>query len=348
MKKKVILLLVLALMLVGCNKKSSNLENNSTILTMKDGVTVTADDLYQKLKESDEALTEVINMVDKQILESIYADKIDEANDAADAAIVEAEEYFGDDLETYLQQYGYGGVDDYKELVYIGYLEDLAISDYCKDQITEKQIKKYYKDEVVGDIKVSHILITSKATDDMTDEEVSAAETEAKEKAESIIDELNKTSKSEVATKFAELAKEMSEDSSTADNGGSLGWINKGTLSSEYDELVTAAYNLKDGEYSTTVVVTELGYHVIMRTETKEKADLEDIKDDIIETLAEEYLEEHQVAKVKAMQELRKEYDLTFEDDSIKERYAEYIQEMLTYYQQQDESSDEDTTTTSE
>ena len=106
----------------------------------------------------------------------------------------------------------------------------------------------------------------------------------------SIISELKKTDKGEVAEKFAELAKEQSMDEGTKENGGSLGFINKDTLSSEYDELVTAAYNLKDGKFSTKVITTELGYHVVLRTETKEKASLEDVKEDIVSDLAADYL----------------------------------------------------------
>ena len=98
------------------------------------------------------------------------------------------------------------------------------------------------------------------------------AENEAKEKINAIITELKNTNKEDVKAAFASLARENSNDESTKDNGGSLGFINKNTLSSSYDELVSAAYNLKDGEYSTSVITTELGYHVILREETKEKA----------------------------------------------------------------------------
>ena len=200
-------------------------------------------------------------------------------------------------------------------------------------------LKKYYEKEVVGDIKVSHILITANVTDDMTDDEKKNAESEAKDKIEKIISELKKTDKGEVAEKFAELAKEQSMDESTKANGGSLGFINKDTLSSEYDELVTAAYNLKDGKFSTKVITTELGYHVVLRTETKEKASLEDVKEDIKETLAAEYLQKNQIASVKALQELRKSYDLEIVDSELKSQYAAYIQNLLNYYIEQENNS---------
>ena len=247
------------------------------------------------------------------------------------------------DLTSYNVHTGYSSIEAYKDSLYVGYLQNLAIEDYAKTLIEEKEIEKYYKDEIVSDIKVSHILITANVTDDMTDEEKDTAEKEAKDKINSIIDELKKAEKGKVAEKFAELAKEHSMDETTKENGGSLGFINKETLSSEYDELVTAAYNLKDGKFSTKMITTELGYHVILRTETKEKAKLDDVKEDITETLAVEYLQKNQVSRAKALQELRKEYEVEIVDSELKSQYAKYMQGMLNYYIELDNQAKEQT-----
>ena len=236
--------------------------------------------------------------------------------------------------ETIQSQTGYT-LEGYKDLMYIYHLRDYAIKDYSKKQVSEKDIKKYYDEEIVGDIKISHILITSKAKDDMTDEEKEAQEKEAKAKAENIIKELKATKKANLKDKFAELAKEYSEDETSKDNGGSLGFINKDTLSSEYTDLVNKAYKLKDGEYSTSVITTELGYHIVLRLETKEKAKLEEVKDNILDELGTKYLEENPEANVKALQEIRKEYGFEIVDTEIKAKYATYIQNQLAYYQQQ-------------
>ena len=213
----------------------------------------------------------------------------------------------------------------------------LEIEAYAEKQITDKEIEKYYDEEVVGDIKVSHILITPAVTDDMTDEDKTTAETEAKAKITSIINELNSTKAADIETKFAELAKTHSEDETTKETGGSLGYINKDTLSDDYKELVTQAYKLKDGKYTTSVVTTELGYHVVLRLDTKEKAKLKDVKEDIVSKLAEQYLTENPVASVKALQEMRKENDVTITDDELQEKYATYIQNQLNYYTQENE-----------
>jgi len=338
MKKKIIVLaLIVTLLCSGCGSKIPTLSNgDEAVVTLKDGSMISVNDLYTNLKD-DYALQTMVTLVDKKILEEKYSDQVEAGHEYADTNMQQLEQYYGDGLLSAIQQNtSFQTLEGYKDSIYVGYLQNLAIDDYAKKQITEKEIKNYYKNDVVGDIKVSHILISANVTDDMTDEDKKKAEEEAKEKAEALITELKKASKEEIANKFAELAKEQSEDESTKENGGSLGFINKDTLSESYDELVDAAYKLKDGEFSTKVVTTEIGYHVILRSESKEKAELDDdLKESITEKLASTYLTENQIATVKALQELRKDYEMEIIDSDLKTQYAEYIQKALSYYQQQ-------------
>ena len=69
----------------------------------------------------------------------------------------------------------------------------------------------------------------------------------------------------------------------------------------------------------------------------KDKPKLKDVKEDIIDKLSQEYLSENQVATVKALQEMRKEHDVTITDDDLQEKYATYIQNQLNYYTQETE-----------
>ena len=340
MKKKIVVLALIVLLMSGCGSKIPTLSNgDEAVVTLKDGSMVSVNELYEAVKD-DYALTTLVNLVDQKILEKEYKDKVEEAKKYAENNIIQLESYYGDQLvDAISQNTEYRSVEAYQNYIYVSYLQNLAIEDYCKDQITEKEIKKYYDKEIVGDIKVSHILITADVTDDMTDEEKKNAESEAKDKVEAIIAELKKTDKKEIAEKFAELAKEKSMDETTKENGGSLGFINKNTLSSEYDELVTAAYNLKDGKYSTKVVTTEIGYHVVLRTETKEKAALNDVKEDIVEELAATYLSKNTVAAVKALQEIRKDYELEIVDSELKSQYAAFIQNQLNYALEKDNAA---------
>ncbi len=329
MKRKFIVLGLCTLMACGCGKTIPTLENGEeAVVTFENGEKISINDLYNNVKNN-YALSSLINMIDKKILESKYSDLIDEANKYADSLIKSYEETYGDQLLSLIQyQYGYQTIDAFKDYVYLNYFQNEAIEDYAKAQITDKEIQKYYDDKVYGDILVNHILITSKASDDATDEEKKAAEDEAKNKVNEIIEELKKSDN--VKETFTKLASENSEDESTKNEGGSLGYINDGTLSSKYDELLKAATELKNGEFSTTVITTELGYHVIYREDSKEKASLDEVKDSIIEKLANELLSNDGTISVKALQNMRKEAGVDIIDSELQNQYAKYIQAALT------------------
>jgi peptidyl-prolyl cis-trans isomerase D len=97
----------------------------------------------------------------------------------------------------------------------------------------------------------SHILIMPKADEDKS---------KAKAKAEDILKEIQKT-----PAKFAELAKQYSQDPGSAQNGGDLGFSARGAMVKPFED---AAFKLKDGEIS-AVVESEYGFHIIKLTGIK-------------------------------------------------------------------------------
>ncbi|MBN2104376.1 peptidylprolyl isomerase [bacterium] len=64
---------------------------------------------------------------------------------------------------------------------------------------------------------------------------------------------------------FEILAKKYSQDPGTASRGGSLGFVERGTLYPEFEE---AAFNLEDGEIS-DIVETPVGFHIIQMIEKR-------------------------------------------------------------------------------
>lgn len=342
MKKKIFALCAIMLLASGCGKVPKLENGKEAIVTFKDGEKISVDDFYELIK-NEYGLNSLISMVDKYICETEFEDYKDTASKNADALINSLKEQYGseDKLLEALQGSGYNTIDAYKDYAYLSYLQSHAIEEYAKTKITDKEIENYYKNDAIGDMEINHILITSNVKKDATDDEKKAAQDEAKKKANEVINKLNTAKKNgeDITEAFTKLAKEYSEDDSNKDKGGALGKINYGSLSSKYDELVKAAKSLKDGEYSTSVITTELGYHVILKVKTYEKDTLENLKDGIKETLAEKYITNNKSSiGLNALQHYRKEYKMEIQDDEMKKQYSNYIQNALLTIQQNNSS----------
>lgn len=89
------------------------------------------------------------------------------------------------------------------------------------------------------------------------------SDAEAKKKADDILARV----KSKPGD-FAVLAKEFSDDTGSAANGGDLGFAKKGSFVPEFDQALFD--ELKDGQVTLTPVKTQFGYHIIQRIAGRE------------------------------------------------------------------------------
>ncbi|WP_141994153.1 peptidylprolyl isomerase [Bacillus sp. B4EP4a] len=153
--------------------------------------------------------------------------------------------------------------------------------------VTDDEISTYFEDnketfDQAEQVEASHILVEDEKT----------AKKVAKEIAE--------------GGDFAKLAAEYSTDTQTADNGGSLGYFGKGDMVGEFEDV---AFDLDINKVSDPVK-TDYGYHIIKVTGKKEakKANLEDSKDVIKETLLSEKLQEEYPVW---LAEVKKDHEIT-------------------------------------
>lgn len=337
MKKKLLFLTLCLFLISGCTKTPA-LKNGEEEVATTSIEKISNDDLYEQVKLK-YSLSELLDMVDNKILRKEYKKEISNAEKEADTQIKSLISYFGDEdkfIEALKSQTGYSTKDDYKNYLVLSNLKSLAVTDYAKTKVTNKMINAYYKSDIVGDIKCSHILITADIKDDMTDDEQTKAKEKALEEAKDLIKQI-KNSK-DVATTFANLAKEYSDDDSTKKKGGDLGYFNKGEMETAFEN---AAYALTDGKYTTTPIETSYGYHIILRVATKDKAALKDVKDSVIESVAKNLITDNPVYNVDAMTTLRDKYKFEIDDSELKTQYANYIQNQVASYTQStdDESS---------
>lgn len=330
-KKKIfVLVLVMTLMLTGCGKIAT-LENGEEVVAKLDGKTITAEDLYSELKKQGGAVT-LTNMIDNFIVgKEIKTD--DDAKSYADSQLSsykQSYQSYGQDFGAALKSAGYSGEDEFKEELILEYKKNIVTENYVKDEvISDKDIQKYYDDNIYGDIEARHILISPNTDDDMSEDEKEKAEEKAKKEAEDIIKKLDK------GEDFAKLAKEYSDDEGTAKDGGKL----TVTYGAVVDEFWDATNKLKDGKYTKEPVKSEYGYHVIYRISQKEKPKLEDVKDEVIDKLVEEKMNEDSTLQTKALVALRKKYNLDITDDGLKESYDNSVNTALSSNANQNSSN---------
>ena len=321
MKKKKIfaLLLVSTMMLTGCGKIAT-LKNGEEVVAKLNGKSITAEQLYDELKSQGGASV-LTNMIDEYIVnKEVKTD--DDAKSYADSQLnsyKQSYKSYGQDFSAALKSAGYSGEDDFKGALITEYKKQVVTENYVKDELTDSEIEKYYDDNIFGDIEARHILISPNTKDDMSDEEKEEAEKKAKKEAENIIKKLDK------GEKFADLAKEYSDDEGTASKGGKL----TVTYGSVVDEFWEGCTELKDGEYSKEPVKSEYGYHIIYRIKQKEKPSLDKVKDDVIDDLTQEKISSDTTLQTKALVALRKKYDLDIADDELKKSYDDSVNTSL-------------------
>ncbi|MBQ8902617.1 MAG: peptidylprolyl isomerase [Bacilli bacterium] len=328
MKKGLILSLICLLTLCGCGKIPTLQNGEEAVITFaKDEKEhkISAEELFEELK-TNFGLEATLKLIDTYILETEFEDYKEEATTNAENYIEAMIESYGDEktlLEAIQYNTNYSTIEAYQEYLYISFMQSHALEEYAKNQVTDKEIETYYNDEAKGDVEVYHILITPDVTDDMKSDEKTKAEDEAMTKAKDIIKKLNKADNK--LEEFKKLVKEFSEDEATNKKDGNLGYINYGDLDKTYDELLDAVYKLKDGNYSKEVVTTELGYHVIYRNSSKEKASLKDLKEEIIETLANRKMEKDSEISLNSMKYYRELYNMKIIDSTLDRQYGIYL-----------------------
>lgn len=274
-----------------------------------DGYTVTANDLYEDMKDV-YSISSLLDKIDNKILEEKYPET-DEMNDElkqqAESYYSAYKQYYKMDKETFLSNNGFGSEKAFLEYLRLQYRRNKYAEDYIKTLISDKEVEKYYEDKVYGDINTKHILV--KVDSSASDEDKKKAEDLAKE----IISKLND------GKSFDEV-KEEYKDQITYEELGYKSY--NANLESAYME---AMQKLENNSYSKEPIKTSYGYHVIYRIDQKEKPALEDVKEEIIDSLVSEKKSEDKNISYVALDKMREESGLKFSDTVLEKKYNTYM-----------------------
>ncbi|PFJ05344.1 peptidylprolyl isomerase [Bacillus cereus] len=253
--------------------------SSDKIVTSKAG-DITKEEFYNQMKL--QAGKQILNnMVMEKILVKNY--KVDEKE--VDKKYDELKKQYGDQFNTLLKQQGLK-----EETLKNSVRAQLAQEKAIEKTITDKELKENYKPE----IKASHILVKDEATAKKVKEELGQGKS------------------------FEELAKQYSEDTSSKDKGGDLGYFTAGKMVKEFED---AAYKLKKDEVSDPVK-TQFGYHIIKVTDIKEQKPFDEVKGDIKKELVEKKAQDADFMNNLMKKEMKKA-DVKVEDKDLKDFFEE-------------------------
>lgn len=148
--------------------------------------------------------------------------------------------------------------------------------------ISDEEVAQYFEDNKDSygqkeEVVASHILLEDEAT------------------AKDVLAKIN------AGEDFSELAKTYSIDSTTNEDGGEIGYISRGQMDEQFEEV---AFGLEKGSIS-DIVQTSEGYHIIKVTDKvpAEEAVFEDVKDEVYATMLEERINEEYASWLAEKQE---------------------------------------------
>lgn len=222
---------------------------------------------------AEEASTLKLNILSQLIMDQILMERAAKDNLTATEAEVNAKftdfkkDYTEEKFQQFLKDQGVSADDIKKELIKNATIEKLYNKEITsKISVTESEISDYFnKNRSSFNLPerwhVLHILVTPWADPQINNSKHDDAKTneEARQKIQNILRRILG------GEDFATVARDYSEDSSTAPIGGDLRLLSAEQLDAldPKSAFVKAVQSLKPGETLPSVVVTKYGYHVI-------------------------------------------------------------------------------------
>ena len=164
-----ILVTVLVVVLIWPDRIATLKDGTQPVATI-DSMTLTADELYEDMKDI-YSVSSLLDKLDTKILTDKYPDTDemdDEVTIQAENYYKAYEQYYKMSKEDFLKQNGFNTEKKFLEYLKLNNRRTKYVKEYTENEVTDKEIDKYYEDKVYGDINTKHMLVKvdSSASDD--------------------------------------------------------------------------------------------------------------------------------------------------------------------------------------
>lgn len=256
---------------------------HSEIVATVNGENITKDELYQAMLADG----------GKQVLERIITNRLIMA-EGARLGIEVTDEEIADEIDNMINNNFYGMTDYfYQTLEQYGLTEEALKEDLKTEivlrkivleqiNISDEQAREYFSTNqerfnIPEQVKARHILVDSR------------------EEAEEVIRLLNN------GKDFSELAREYSKDLVSAEQGGNLGFFQRGEMAPQFEEV---AFSLPLNQPSEPVETT-YGFHIIEVLDRKaaQKVTFEEVAEKVKKVMSEEMIMEKMSEQVNLLRE---------------------------------------------
>lgn len=274
------------------------------------GEPYTADQLYEDMKKN-YSISVLLDEIDNIILSEKYPEDEEmkkAVSDNAEYYYSVYESYYGYTKEEFLSNSGFTSEAQFLERLTLDYRRNQYYEDYAKGLVSKEEIDKYYENDVFGDVDSKHILVKvdKEGKNGLTD-------ADAKKMAQEIIKKLDN------GTTWDDIIKEYG-DKIVNEKLGYMAF--NASLESSY---LKECKNLEVGKYSKTPVLTSYGYHIVFKIDQKDKPKLSEVKEDIIEVLANKEKDNDKKLKDKSLISMREDAKLEFVDTVFGDAYKNQI-----------------------
>lgn len=279
------------LFLAGCNDNEEQSSDNTETVVQVNDTEITEEEFTGELKNT--YGSQVLNDMVQSALINEQAEEMDITEERLDEELADFKEQVGvqedEELLTLMEsQLGVQieSIDDFKE----DYLKpqvvvyDLAEADV---DVSEEDKEAYFEEnqEDLESANARHILV------------------EDEETAEEAVTRLDD------GESFEDVATDMSTDPGSAEQGGDLGFFNRGQMVPEFDEAV---FSMEEGEVSEPIE-SEFGFHIIELIEVRDT--YEELEGDVEEALR----QEQRLDETEVMQNLMEDADINVEEPSYED-----------------------------